>query len=129
VTKARFEQEEQAWLALARELSRSSTNSTGLLLHWAWAAPQSKEWERCGALEFAGYAALVHGDHRLAHFWWDRDQSADAEKNVRRAFTHGAVREASDPAPARISRRLITVPFLHDYGERAVASPGQECGT
>jgi hypothetical protein len=33
VTKARFEQEEQEWLALARELSRSSTNSTGLLLH------------------------------------------------------------------------------------------------
>jgi hypothetical protein len=42
------------------------------------------------ALEFAGYAALVHGDHRLAHFWWDRDQSADAEKNVRRARSHMA---------------------------------------
>jgi hypothetical protein len=43
-------------------------------------------------LEFAGYAALVHNDPALASVWWDRDQTEDDEKKVRRAFTHGGER-------------------------------------
>jgi FAD/FMN-containing dehydrogenase len=54
-------------------------------------------------LEFAGYAALIHRSQSLAHVWWDRDQSADAEKNVRRAFTHGAVREAVRATHAQLA--------------------------
>jgi FAD/FMN-containing dehydrogenase len=47
-------------------------------------------------LEFAGYAALVHGDPALARLWWDRDKSEADEKKVRRSFTHAAVTTAVD---------------------------------
>jgi FAD/FMN-containing dehydrogenase len=55
------------------------------------------------SLEFAGYAALVHDDGSLAQVWWDRDQTADSEKNVRRAFTHGAVQAAIRKSDARLA--------------------------
>jgi len=55
------------------------------------------------SLEFAGYAVLVHADPSLAQTWWDQDQSADAEKNVRRAFTHGAVHEALQASDAQLA--------------------------
>jgi hypothetical protein len=45
-------------------------------------------------LEFAGYAALVYDDPSLANIWWDRDQTEDDERKVRRAFTHSAVQAA-----------------------------------
>jgi FAD/FMN-containing dehydrogenase len=54
-------------------------------------------------LEFAGYAALVHGDPSLAEIWWGRDQGEESEKRVRRAFTHGAVRAAIEKSDARLS--------------------------
>jgi FAD/FMN-containing dehydrogenase len=46
------------------------------------------------SLEFAGYAALVHDDKSLARVWWDRDETPESEKKVRRSFTHGAVQAA-----------------------------------
>jgi hypothetical protein len=55
------------------------------------------------SLEFAGYAALVHDDPLLASIWWDRDQTPDDERKVRRAFTHAAVQAAIRKNDARLA--------------------------
>lgn len=54
-------------------------------------------------VEFAGYATLVHDDPSLANLWWDRDQTPDDEKKVRRAFTHGTIRAAIEKMDAALS--------------------------
>jgi hypothetical protein len=46
------------------------------------------------SLEFAGYAALVGQKPDLAMLWFDRDVDETKSKDVRRSFTHGAIREA-----------------------------------
>jgi hypothetical protein len=55
------------------------------------------------AVEFAGYAALMHDEPALANLWWDRDQTPDDLKKVRRAFTHGAIKTAIEKADASLS--------------------------
>jgi hypothetical protein len=46
------------------------------------------------SLEFAGYAALVGQKPNLAMLWFDRDVDETKSRDVRRSFTHGAIREA-----------------------------------
>ncbi|HEY7247637.1 MAG TPA: hypothetical protein VH678_27515 [Xanthobacteraceae bacterium] len=54
-------------------------------------------------LEFAGYAALVHDNPSLAQIWWDRDQTAQTEREARRSFTHGAVQAAVQKYDAQLA--------------------------
>lgn len=60
-------------------------------------------------LEFSGYATLIHDDPSLANIWWDRDQTENDEKKVRRVFTHGAVQAAIAKADAAIAKAYDTL--------------------
>lgn len=46
------------------------------------------------ALEGAGYAALLRQKPELAQVWWDRDCDDASLAAARKAFSHGAVRDA-----------------------------------
>jgi hypothetical protein len=45
----------------------------------------------------------MHDEPALANLWWDRDQTPDDLKKVRRAFTHGAIKTAIEKADASLS--------------------------